>query len=386
MRLSRKILLIWFVGVGVFALTLLFLPHSEVSFANFFTYSVQLLLFLITINIVRNEPTKKNKYVFVNFAAFFSLAIPSHLYFFIGPKGLFFTSQLTEERFATLYANQYVFFGLYYFLLAVAIAYLSIDVLFRDYKTYQKYLVTFAIIGSFFGYYYGGCIVDPKYTHHTPEVEDWRVLDKAWTAYENEHGTAPSPEQLASSAVLHSWKDGRQIGTLYPEENLARVESLYPYLPENYTVLVYMPIFLNTIHVCVVCIGFILLFFGYTYMKDPPQGAYIEKVMFLLLVFCSLEILHSWTAMKTIEWGAAEAVWTVGQYVSTVLLLMIAGVFAMRLRFITSVKGEFYEQELALSPKGVTRWRDSLDNIVIEKFFNRKLLLGRMFATSPTRK
>jgi len=58
----------------------------------------------------------------------------------------------------------------------------------------------------------------------------------------------------------------------------------------------------------------------------------------------------------------------------------------MRLRFITSVKGEFYEQELALSPKGVTRWRDSLDNIVIEKFFNRKLLLGRMFATSPTRK
>jgi hypothetical protein len=135
----------------------------------------------------------------------------------------------------------------------------------------------------------------------------------------------------------------------------------------------------------VVCIGFILLFFGYLYMKDPPQGAYIEKIMFLLLVLCSLEVLHGWSSIKLLEWEAASSIWTAGIYVSDAVLLMLVGAFSMRLRFITSVKGEFYEQELAVSPSAVTRWRDSLDNLVVEKFFNRKLILGRMFV-QPNRR
>jgi hypothetical protein len=62
-----------------------------------------------------------------------------------------------------------------------------------------------------------------------------------------------------------------------------------------------------------------------------------------------------------------------------VVLLFIAIFFSLRLKFITSVKGEFYEQELSASPAQVTRWRDALDNIVIENFFNRKTVLGRLF-------
>jgi hypothetical protein len=380
MRLSKKVLLVWLGGVALFALGLLVLPHKDATFASFMIVLLQLLLLIITINIVRKEPTQKNKYLFINFAAFFSLAIPTYLYNFVGT--VFFTG----EPFARLYANQYLFFGLFYFMLAIAVVYLTIDVLFRDYRTFQKYLVTFAIVGAFFGYYYHGYFIDPKFTHHTPDVQDWKALSTTWGDLVKENGVTPTEEELASITPLNSWKDGKAVGVLFPDERLARVQMLYPYLPDNYTVLVYKPIFLNVIYMCVVCIGFILLFFGYMYMKDPPQGAYIEKIMFLFLVFCSLEILHSWTTIKTIEWKAADAIWNVGQYVSTVVLAMIAGAFGMRLRFITSVKGEFYEQELALSPKGVTRWRDSIDNIVIEKFFNRKLLLGRMFVTSsPTR-
>jgi hypothetical protein len=120
-------------------------------------------------------------------------------------------------------------------------------------------------------------------------------------------------------------------------------------------------------------------------MKDPPQGAYIEKIMFLLLVLCSLEVLHGWSSIKLLEWEAASSIWTAGIYVSDAVLLMLVGAFSMRLRFITSVKGEFYEQELAVSPSAVTRWRDSLDNLVVEKFFNRKLILGRMFV-QPNRR
>jgi hypothetical protein len=45
-----------------------------------------------------------------------------------------------------------------------------------------------------------------------------------------------------------------------------------------------------------------------------------------------------------------------------------------------SVKGEFYETELEARPAGITRWRDAFDTIVVESFFNRKIVHGRLFA------
>jgi hypothetical protein len=88
--------------------------------------------------------------------------------------------------------------------------------------------------------------------------------------------------------------------------------------------------------------------------------------------------LHAYSSIKSIQWEGLLGVIAIGQYASTFVLLLLAIFFALRLRFITSAKGEFYENELALSPNGITRWRDMLDNVVIEKFFNRKLLLGRL--------
>jgi hypothetical protein len=134
----------------------------------------------------------------------------------------------------------------------------------------------------------------------------------------------------------------------------------------------------------VVCLGLILLFFGYQYKKDPPQGAYIEKIMFMFLVLCSVEIFHSWSFIKSVEWEVYRHMLDIGQYVSIAVLLFITLFFGMRLRFITSVKGEFYEQEILSSPGAVTRWIDWIDELVIAHFFNRKALLGRMFVDPST--
>jgi len=380
MRPKNIILKVWLVAVGVSALSLMLWPHMETTVGNFFVYALQLLLMLISAAIAWNEPNRKNKCIFWNFAAFFAIAIPTHLYNFVG------TVFFADEKFARLYALQYVFFGLSYFLLCFALAYLAIDVLFRDFRTYQKYIIVLAIVGGFFGYYHHNFLADARYAYDTPDVKDWKTLNAEYESFQNEHGIPPTPEELASLTNLPSWGGNREIGILFPAERLARVEALYPYLPENYLVLVYKPIFQSCMSMCVVCIGFVLLFFGYTYMKDPPQGAYIEKIMFLFLLFSTLEVLHAWTQIKTIEWSAADSIWSIGQYVSTAILVLITAAFALRLRFITSVKGEFYEQELAFSPRAVTRWRDAIDNIVIEKFFNRKLVLGRLFAASPTQK
>jgi len=69
-----------------------------------------------------------------------------------------------------------------------------------------------------------------------------------------------------------------------------------------------------------------------------------------------------------------------GQYASNFTLALIMVYLALRLRFISSVRGEFYETELSERPAAITRWRDTLDNMVVESFFNRHTLMGRLFA------
>jgi len=126
-------------------------------------------------------------------------------------------------------------------------------------------------------------------------------------------------------------------------------------------------------------IGFILLFFGYQYKKDPPQGAYVDKIMFLILLLQSMDILHNWGFIKSVEYGSFTELFAIGQYITVFAELMMILFFSLRLRFITSVQGEFYETELAANPHQISRWRDWVDNLVLSQFFNYKVFNGRLF-------
>ncbi len=368
MNLFKKITLIWISVLGVFGLSL-FMPHDNPKIVSFVSYSVQALLLILSFYVMRRDRISKNKFIFLNFLLFFSVSILFHAYYFIGT--VFFVG----EQMAPLYYFQYVSAGLYFFLLAFAIGYLSIDLLFRDFKTFQKYLLTLAIVGGFFAYYYHPYFSNPNYLYTTSDVREWKELDAVNSPFV---GQTPTVWNLA--AAVSKTKEAPLLNRLTDEERLQRVTELYPYLSLlNYKILVLKPVYLNAVYMCVLCVGFILLFFGYQYKKDPPQGAYIEKMMFLFLIFCTLEIFHAWSFIKAIEWQSFSSFVVVGQYLSGFVLALIAIFFALRLRFITSAKGDFYETEIMESPNAVTRWRDALDNIVIEKFFNRKHLLGRLF-------
>ena len=370
---AKKIGLIWFASVVAFYAASLLFPHDEIRPSEFIAASIQLLLFVLCVFIGKREPVEKNKFIFINFAAFFGLSIVFYLYYFVG-------TIFPHEPFAKHYFIQYVSLGAYFFFLALAIVYLAIDTLFRDYRVFQKYVLALAIVGGFFGYYYHSYVSNPKHLYETADILDWKMLDEASEDYRQAFGALPTPEKLAETTEMFVWKDGRQVGVLFASEKQERVAELYPYLAGlNYQILLLRPIYYNTIYMCVVCIGFILLYFGYQYKKDPPQGAYIEKIMFLFLLFCSLEVLHAWSFIKTLEWQTFSDLTSIGNHVSTAILLLIALSFGLRLRFITSPKGEFYEQEIISSPGGITRWRDALDNIMIRHFFNPKSVMGRMF-------
>ena len=366
------------IGAIAYLIGWLYLPHGPVS-RTFIAISVaQVFLFVQSFRIYLNEPNQKNRPIFFNFALFFSSSVLFAAFPFLGPGTLFFPN----SAYVGFYFQEYVSLGLYYILLAVAIVYLAVDAILREFKTWQKYSIALVIVGSFYFYYNYPLLTDPKYLYRTSDIVEWKIIDNAVSSLKSANdGQMPSPKQIADQVELNSWSGTRKTGVLFPEEKLNRIEQLLPYTEEtNYLILLWRPLYMNVIFLCVLCVGFTLLFFGYQYMKDPPQGAYIERIMFLLLVFSSLEILHSWSFVKSLEWGSLADILQKGQYVSVFVLLLMGLFFTLRLRFIKSVKGEFYENELASRPGGVMRWRDALDNLVIRHFLDPRLESRRVLA------
>jgi hypothetical protein len=331
---------------------------------------MQFLLFIITLFVILREPVSKNRAVFINFGIFFFYSsLFSSLHYFVGK--VFFAG----EAYAGFYYFQFGLIG-YLFFLSFAIVYLVIDVLFRDFKIYQKYVAAGAIILSLVAFYFHPFVADPKYLYGTEDIKQWKTLSQSVPA----STTYITTEELASLVTLQSWKNGVPVGDLYPEENMKRIEFLLPYLEgDNYRILFYKPLYLSVIFMNVSMIFFMMLFFGYQYRKDPPQGAYIDKIVFVFLLFVSTEILHFWGYMKSLEWSNYLDIFSIGQYITSILLILMAVFFSLRLRFIVSPPGEFYETELASNPSRISRWRDWIDTIIIAKFLSLKPLQGRLF-------
>lgn len=377
MRLTKRIGAIWLLTIAALLMSFL-IPHAEVSAVGFISNALQFLLFTLSLYLVKYETVRKTRFLFVNFATLFGMGFLFHLYNFVG------TIVFPHDPMARHYYFQYVSNALYFFLLAFSVCYVTIDVLFRDFRIFQKYLLTAAIVGGFFLYYYLPYFSNADYLYTTVEIAEWKELDKAYASFKKELGEEPSAEDLAahirpSQAPL--------LSRLDDQERTRRVLELFPYLEgANYKNILFKPLYMNTIKMCVLTVGLILLFFGYLYRKDPPQGAYIEKMMFFFLMSCTLEIFHAWSFIKTVEWRLSLQLFEVGQFLSAFVLALIAVFFALRLRFITSAYGEFYEQEIVEHPTGITRWRDAVDNMVIAHFFQRNELVGRMFVNPKWKK
>ncbi|MGA9405929.1 MAG: hypothetical protein WBW71_02230 [Bacteroidota bacterium] len=374
MKKGTKIFLLWVVlGIGL-AVIISSQEHQDYGSAPFLVTLIELLISLISFFLAVHEPNRKNKYLFLNFAIFFLIATISVVHSVFQPL---FSSL---DKYLPYVIMQYVK-GIHYAGLAFAIIYLVIDSLFRELRITYKYMATLFIVGCFFISYFGNFLINPKYGYTTSDIQDFRSVDHVYSAREHLLGKKPTPEEIAQRLTLPAWQENEAIGKLYPAKNLQRIREIFRYLPEdNYNVLLYKPINLYVVKMNVLACFFIVLFFGYQYKKDPPQGAYIDKIMFLLLIFCSIEIFHAWSYIHAVEWGELLQIFVIGQYITIFILLLIAMFFGLRLRFVTSVAGEFYENELVHSAQHITRWRDWLDNIVLHYFFNPKTIRGVLFS------
>lgn len=376
MRLSSKILTIWLVAILFGALAYTLLTNIGESVIVRILYGMMFLLGIIAAYIFSREPIDKNKFIFLNFSVFFLIGGLQFVHIFIGEKGTI----LRDVPYANVYSAQYLLLSLYPLAQGFALIYVVVDSLFRNTSTSKKYMATSLIVGGFFLYYYYPVIIDPLYIYKTPDIEDFRTLDKAVLNL-NARGIQPSPENLANVVTLPAWDAGKPVGALFEGDEVRRISQILPYLEgDNYLLLIYKPLYLNVVYMSVLCIVFVLLFFGYQYQKDPPQGAYIEKIVFLFLPLASFEALHNYCYVRSIEFETFKHIAALGHFLTFVNLIVLAIFFSLRLSFIRSIKGEFYERELVLDSEHISRWRDGIDNLVIRHFLNPKTIHGRLFA------
>lgn len=325
------------------------------------------------------EPIEKNKFIFLNFFLFFIFSSLAPISSLIG-DGL-----VGIEPYIKFYIYQYhsAFLSLF---LALAIGYVVFDTLFRELSTPTKYLLTILLVGIYFGYYFHPILKNSLFLYSTPDVVDYCLVTDGVAKLNNEGIADPTPAQVAEVVRLSAWHNGKQVGELFENTNIERISSLFPYLVgNNFVLLIYRPLWLNIIFLKVFCVIFVLLFFGYQYKKDPPQGAYIEKIVFAFLPYSSLEILHYYGYVRSIELEGYLKIHDIGLYLTFINLLFLLIFFGLRLSFITSVKGEFYEQELVSDSEHISRWRDSIDNLIIRHFLNPQTLHGRLFAPRETK-
>jgi hypothetical protein len=256
-------------------------------------------------------------------------------------------------------------------LLLFSVFYVVIDLMFSRIQTPKCLLLVFIfsltiIIYNFYDYFN-----DPLYLYKTEDIKQWANLNHAVSGVNN----PITPKGLSNLVTLQSWDHGMATGYLNPEENLRRIEWLMPYLEgDNWMVLLWRPLYTKVINIDIIIISFILLFFAHQYKKDPPQGAYMDKIMFLILLLSSTDIIHNWGIINSIEWGSLTPIYSIGQYLKVLIIFMMLLFFSLRLRFITLVRQEYYETELLLDKFQINKWRDNVDNLLLMQFLSFSFL------------
>lgn len=263
MKKGVKILFVW----GAVTLGLGLIAGPQFGVPAFLMTSIAILVGIISAFLVVFEPNSKNKFLFLNFAVFFMIGILSVASNSIGPV------MAKIDKYLPFVLVQWIK-GANYLALAFAIVYLVLDSLFRDLGVRLKYIATIMIVGGFFIIYFGDILADPKSSYSTADVQDFRSVDREYSILEKAKGTVPTPEDIAAQITLPAWRDNQPVGKLFPQNNILRIKEILPYLNgENYLILLYKPINIYIIKMNVVACFFIILFFGYQYRKDPPQGS-----------------------------------------------------------------------------------------------------------------
>lgn len=358
-------------AVTIWAWTVL--SHEGTSLFSLYRQVVLLLLGIVSLSLVKAERQARNKTMFALFAV---LGVQQTL-----DIGYYFAPSLFPgERFAGFFYFQYVTTALG---LTVQIACLvGAAVIINTRLSLSAALATSILpiillaLVTFFP-----MMENPRYLYTVPEITDFRIVDRAWLELHAELRRPPEPEEVAARAGLSRWEGSRWTGELTHEEEVARVADLEPYLfGNNYNMLVFKPLnelwWIANLGAAIILLLLILSWF----VGDSPSGVFLDRITILLLCFAVFEVFHFSVYADLKEYVAYGKYFDIGAFLSLLTVLGLIVVFLLRLRFVLSLEGRYYEKRLVEEPIRISRWRDAMDDYIIRAFFSRNPFKNRFLS------
>ena len=365
MKTAYKIMLSWFVFVVFYICARLMTRSDLTSWSNGITLSSSALVAIVSFFVSQKEIEKGNRAAFFNFALIFgvnALLTPAYV--------LLSDTLLSKDAYATVYFNQYNY-ALYQFLLSLSVVFAVLHSIRRNWKTYRKYVLSLIVVGCGWLYLFLPYLSDPRFLYSTEDVQLYRLIDKALSRFHETEDCQPTSREIAESIRLF-WADDRgERHELVGIEKERRVAELMPYMDgDNHRILILRPLNRNIFLMGLMNLTAIIVFIAFHYLKDPPKGAYLEKVILLMLPYCTFETVHAYVFSNMHSTQAFLRAFALGQMFSVATMLMLILVFCLRLRFLSSIEGRYYESHLVTDPAHITRWRDAFDNWVLRQFMN----------------
>ncbi|MGA2623358.1 MAG: hypothetical protein ABSF91_05840 [Bacteroidota bacterium] len=359
MRISAKILVLWLCLLGLLRLSLLF-PHRYFDDLRLINIGLQLFLFLLC-GAIALKSTGEQKFVYLNFSLLFGYIIFLFAGSFVG-----MTLFKNVAHSAVLYHFYVNNVGLKAAIL-ISILFPILAYRFKRLGVLKTYLVTIAITLSVIALLFGNLVLDPLRLFHLKDYEQLGMLRESYDGLSNATGREPTNEDLIVDFGNRSKID--------LSESRIRVEQLRPYLQEGgKTVLFWMPIENSSMLVNLLCLIAIAIFLYSVYTRRRITSAYLDKIMAAFFLYWSLDTFQMYCDRYSFSREQFHALFAVGQYFTFVFLLMMVYAFSLRLRFVLSELGKYYETVLQVSPEKLTQWKDEIDNFILKTFFPKKPL------------
>jgi hypothetical protein len=269
------------------------------------------------------------------------------------------------------------FISFYFLLLSICVVYLIVECTTRSPVLFPKYIVTFLVVGLIWTPWHFRYISDPDCLHEAEDMQDFRTVKKA-IAFLGQNERYP----LSASAIAAA---ADSSGARESDRPLTetRVAEMLSYTQANdYAVLFFRPFWRSCAIVSTINVLFMIGLFLMTYFRDPPGGAYLEKIGWCTTLYCLLEAIHFYFFMNVGSWDVAVGFMRVGGFVSLAAMVPLGYLFCLRYLFVNSIEGSYYEKQITLEATRVTRWRDKIDNwllrqFVVESNLDRRFLIRR---------
>jgi hypothetical protein len=260
---------------------------------------------------------------------------------------------------------------LYFLLLFISVCFLAIDQVLPSQRLVFKYTLVLIFAAVVWGVNAFPYLSDVKVLSKQPSYLDYVLVRESADKLKRSGEQNPTPEAIARALESVATNNGSNLARLPKVERERRITEILPYIAGlNGILLFYSPLWKSCASIAIVCVVLLLGLLTCQYIANKQVGAYLEKLAWCLVVYCVCESLHQFLFTRVSDNEVHRFMETSGQVISTGGLLTIAGLLLVRLRFIDSVEGKYYERRLLEDASRITRWRDRFDMWILRQFMN----------------